>query len=125
MKSFFLKVMIQSLEDLSAINLLSFKRISSFTKANKNEIILDTDRLIFPLTIRNCLRGDKFRPFGMSGFKLLSDYFKDEKLNKFEKENCKLLVNGNGEIIWVIGYRTDDRYKTSPTEKNLIKLTLN
>ena len=124
-EKFFLKVMIQSLEDLSAINLLSFKRISSFTKANKNEIILDTDRLIFPLTIRNCLRGDKFRPFGMSGFKLLSDYFKDEKLNKFEKENCKLLVNGNGEIIWVIGYRTDDRYKTSPTEKNLIKLTLN
>lgn len=124
-EKFFSKVLIQSLEDLSAINLLSFKRISSFTKANKNEIILDTDRLIFPLTIRNSLRGDKFRPFGMSGFKLLSDYFKDEKLNKFEKENCKLLVNGNGEIIWVIGYRTDDRYKTSPTEKNLIKLTLN
>jgi len=124
-EKFFLKILIQSLEDLSAINLLSFKRISSFTKANKNEIILDTDRLIFPLTIRNCLRGDKFRPFGMSGFKLLSDYFKDEKLNKFEKENCKLLVNGNGEIIWVIGYRADDRYKASPTEKNLIKLTLN
>ncbi|MCW3078273.1 MAG: tRNA lysidine(34) synthetase TilS, partial [Bacteroidetes bacterium] len=58
------------------------------------------------------------------GFKLLSDFFKDEKINALDKQNSRLLVNGNGEIIWVIGYRSDERYRVNPNEKKLVKLSL-
>lgn len=112
-----------SLDRLTEHPQLVLKKIQEFALPLSNEIVLDADRLIFPLTIRPSVRGDKFRPFGMKGFRLLSDFFKDEKLNTFEKENCRLLVNGNGEIIWVMGHRSDDRYKVTPKEKNLIKLT--
>jgi tRNA(Ile)-lysidine synthase len=116
------KTNIASLEDLKTV--LTVKELKSFVVPVANELILDTNRLVFPLQIRTAIRGDKFRPFGMKGFKLLSDFFKDEKLNKFEKENCKLLVNGNGDIIWVMGYRSDDRYKVLPGETNLVKLII-
>jgi len=86
--------------------------------------LLNADQLIFPLTVRTKQTGDKFKPFGMKSFRLLSDFFKDEKLNAFEKENCKLLVNGNGEIIWVAGHRSDDRYKVKNSDTTILKLTL-
>lgn len=119
-----LAITIPSLIELRQVSLLTFTELNSFVIPKPNELILDTNRLIFPLLIRHADRGDKFRPFGMRGFKLLSDFFKDEKLNKFEKENCKLLVNGNGDIIWVMAYRSDERYRVLPTETNLVKLTL-
>ena len=86
--------------------------------------MLEQGHLVFPLTLRGKAKGDKFRPFGMRGFKLLSDFLKDQKLNNFEKESCKLLVNGNGEIIWVLGYRSDERYRVSDQASDLIKLSL-
>jgi tRNA(Ile)-lysidine synthase len=90
----------------------------------KNELIIDKKQLIFPLLIRPKLSGDKFKPFGMKGFKLVSDFFKDIKMNVFEKESCTLLLNGNGEIIWVIGYRSDERYRVNKLSKTILKLSV-
>ncbi len=98
-------------------------RLSVTSEVSKNELLIDTKQLIFPLTIRTKKTGDKFKPFGMKGFKLLSNFFKDAKLNVFEKENCKLLVNGNDEIIWVIGYRSDERYRAKLQSKTLLKIS--
>jgi len=58
-----------------------------------------------PLVARNWSIGDRFSPFGMKGqTKKLSDFFGDIKLNRFEKENVKVLTQGD-QIIWVVGYR--------------------
>ena len=58
----------------------------------------------------------------MNVFKLISKIYKDEKLNTFEKTNTKLLINGNNDIIWIIGLRSDQRYKIDK-QTDLIKLT--
>ncbi|MBS1652360.1 MAG: tRNA lysidine(34) synthetase TilS [Bacteroidetes bacterium] len=89
----------------------------------KNEIILNKNSLIYPLLIRNAKTGDKFVPFGNSFSKKISDYYKEQKLSYHEKQNTQLLINGDGKIIWVIGHRSDERFKVKST-KNLIKLTL-
>ena len=36
-----------------------------------------------------------------------------------EKDKIPLLVNGNGEIIWVVGLRQDNRYKVTATTKKV------
>lgn len=113
-----------SLAELKKEKIFKIEKIKDFEIPNKRELVLDENKLIFPLEIRTKKTGDKFKPFGMKGFKLLSDFLKDEKLNAFEKEKCKLLVNGNGEIIWVIGRRSDERYRVSANDKNLIKFIL-
>jgi tRNA(Ile)-lysidine synthase len=115
---------INSLQDLKNQDLFTVKQTKTFSIPKKNELMIHPDRLIFPLTVRGKRTGDKFRPFGMKGFKLVSDFFKDEKLNAFEKENCRLLLNGNGDIIWLAGYRSDERYRVNKGDTNLLKLCI-
>lgn len=113
-----------SLQSFKKNTHLKVTRLTTFALPASTEMLVEENRLVFPLTIRARITGDKFRPFGMKGFKLLSDFFKEQKLNSFDKENCKLLVNGNGEIIWVIGYRSDERYRVKNKESELIKLSI-
>ncbi|WP_134089478.1 tRNA lysidine(34) synthetase TilS [Olivibacter sp. XZL3] len=88
-------------------------KVNEFGKA-----AVDADKLIFPLLVRSWQEGDWFKPLGMSGKKKLSDYFISLKIPRFNKSEIPLLVNGNGDIIWVIPYRMDDRYKiTDKTKK--------
>lgn len=100
---------------------ISFK-ISSNNQIDriKDTACLDYEKLVFPLVIRKWKSGDKFIPSGMKGFKKLSDYFIDNKINRLLKEKI-LLICSNDDIIWVIGHRIDERYKaTSKTKKMYI-----
>ena len=72
---------------------------------------LDFDKLTFPLTLRHWRHGDRFCPLGMKGSKLLSDFFVDQKFTEYQKQNLWLLVSADGDILWVVGCRIDDRYK--------------
>ena len=86
----------------------------------KNIACFDFDKLNFPLKIRQWKPGDKFCPLGMGSFKKVSDFFIDIKLDVFSKEKVFLMCSGM-KIIWVIGYRIDDRFKiTSKTKKMYI-----
>lgn len=113
----------QNLNELKKSNYFKLYKLNSFQKPNQNNLLVNPNQLLFPLTIRTPQKGDKFQPFGMKGFKLLSDFLKDLKLNTFEKKSCKLLVNGNNDIIWVIGLRSDNRYRVSENETNYYKFT--
>ena len=116
-------IIIFSLSELKNSDLLKVHAISDFKTLTDNELVIEKDKLIYPLVLRPKKTGDKFKPFGMKGFKLLSDFLKDQKLNLFEKEKCRVLENGNGDIIWVVGFRSDERYKVTNKENNLLKLT--
>lgn len=107
------------------INLELFKLSNSkdFKIEKKNNIsFFDFDKLTFPLKIRKWKKGDRFKPFGMKGSKLLSDYFIDQKLNLLEKENI-WIITSNEEIIWVIGMRTSDKYKITKQTTNILKIS--
>ena len=88
-------------------------------KAEQQLAFVDADLLIFPLIVRYNQEGDLFKPLGMKGFKKLSNFFVDEKISIPKKEKTPLLINGNGEIIWVAGMRQDERYKVRITTKKV------
>jgi tRNA(Ile)-lysidine synthase len=71
---------------------------------------LDRDKLRFPLLLRKWEPGDKFIPLGMKGFQKLSDFFTNRKLSKPQKEKIWTLLSGE-DIVWVVNYRIDDRFK--------------
>lgn len=90
---------------------------------DKNTALVDASKLQFPLSIRIWQQGDYFLPLGMNGSrKKLQDYFSDLKLSKFEKEQQLLLQNGNGDIIWVVGKRLDERYKIEKKTTHFVKI---
>ena len=97
---------------------LSFSDDLKF-EVSKNKIFIDADILLFPLIIRNWQNGDRFIPFGMQTLKKISDFFIDEKVPLHLKSNIPILVNGNGEVIWIAGMRQDNRYKILKSTKKV------
>ncbi|RZJ49424.1 MAG: hypothetical protein EOO44_18275 [Flavobacterium sp.] len=82
-------------------------------------MFVDENALQFPLILRTKQNGDKFIPLGMKGFKKISDYFIDEKVPLHLKSDIPILVNGNGEVIWIAGMRQDNRYKLTKATKKV------
>ncbi|MCH4251026.1 MAG: tRNA lysidine(34) synthetase TilS [Prevotella sp.] len=82
---------------------------------------LDAGKVEFPLTLRLCHPGDRFVPFGMQGSRLVSDFLTDLKCNLFEKQRQLVLADAAGKILWVVGKRTDNRFRIdSHTVKALV-----
>ena len=81
--------------------------------------LLDADKIHFPLTLRHWHHGDRFYPLGMKGSKLLSDFFVDQKFTEAQKKNVFLLVSADNQILWVIGYRIDNRFRITNTTKKV------
>ena len=84
-----------------------------------HKAFIDSGKLIYPLILRTWQEGDRFMPLGMSVFKKLSDYYIDEKASLPLKDQIPVLVNGNGEMVWIVGMRADNRYKVSSATKKV------
>ncbi len=91
-------------------------------EALANVAQLDMEKIIFPIMIRSWQEGDFFQPLGMNGRKKLSDFFIQRKVNVLAKAQTPILVNGNGDIMWIVGFQLDDRYKITQMTKKVLKL---
>ena len=81
----------------------------------------DAEKLPGRLTLRLPQKGDWFVPFGMRGRKKLSDFFADQKMNRWEKLRQPLLCAGES-IVWVVGRRTDDRFRVGEETKMIFSV---
>lgn len=103
---------------------LSLCNLSDISNQMKNVIFVDENKIQFPLTIRKWKEGDYFYPSGMQGKKKVSKYFKDEKFSLFQKQDTWILESNN-QIVWIIGYRADERFKVENTTQTTIKIAFN
>jgi tRNA(Ile)-lysidine synthase len=88
-------------------------------KDNPFAVSVDANKLTYPLSVRAWQQTDSFHPLGMKTRKKLSDFFIGLKIPVHQKTEIPLLINGNGDIIWVGGYRLDDRYKVAENTKKV------
>jgi len=77
------------------------------------EVVLDADRLEFPVEVRPWRAGDRMRPIGLGGSKLVSDILIDAKVPQHEKERTHVLVSGTGEIAWLVGHRIGEGFQAA------------
>lgn len=89
----------------------------------KETACFDINSLSFPLKIRARKEGDFFYPFGLGKRKKLQDFFVDEKVPRDIRDSVPLLISGE-DIIWVVGYRTDERYRVGPSTERVLKITV-
>ena len=85
---------------------------------------LDAANIQFPLTVRQVASGDAFCPFGMEGRKLVSDFLTDRKISLLEKRRQLVVTAANGDIIWLVGQRTDHRYRITASTHQVLSITL-
>ena len=87
-------------------------------------VCLDASDIKFPLTLRHIEQGDRFVPFGMNGMKLVSDYLTDRKKTVFEKRQQLVLTDAQQRIVWLVGERTDNRFRISKETSKALRFTL-
>lgn len=84
---------------------------------------LDAAAIKFPLTWRRWRDGDYFVPLGMNHRKKISDFLIDNKVSRADKERVTVLES-DGNVIWVPGHRTDNRYKVTDHTQRIIKFSI-
>ena len=99
------------------------EQVDSITETGPDLAYFDSDKIVAPITYRTAKKGDWFIPFGMEGKKLISDYLTDIKATRFEKENQLLALCGE-DIIWVVGHRSDNRYRVDKDTQHIIRLRI-
>jgi len=100
---------------------LSICNVDDISNPSSHTIFVDEEKLQFPLTLRRWKEGDVFHPFGMTGKKKLSKYFKDEKFSLHDKANIWLLCF-NDKIIWITGKRQDERFKVTDATTKILQI---
>lgn len=87
-----------------------------------NEIVVDKAKVHFPFVLRRTATADRFRPFGMRGSKLVSDYLTNLKVDAVSKRKQLVLVDGNGEIMWLVGRRSSETYRIGSTTTMALRI---
>lgn len=93
-------------------------------KLNPNIAQLDADKIKFPLRLRHWRQGDRFRPLGMHGSKLVSDFFNDLNFSAFQKKTTYILTDTDERIIWIVGHRIDDDFKITNKTTRICEIFL-
>lgn len=104
--------------------ILEFRYVDSIEKIPSDNSIacINSNKLEFPLVLRKWRIGDYFYPFGMGmKKKKLSRFFIDQKIPIHEKENIWILES-NKRIIWIVGYRLDERFKISNKQERVLTI---
>ena len=102
---------------------LKIEHVAKTSDYTSSIVYLDVQKLNFPLQLRKWREGDSFYPFGMKGKKKLSKFFKDEKLSLVAKEKTWVLTSEN-HIVWIVGMRSDHRFKVESQTKKILKITV-
>lgn len=86
-------------------------------------LTLDADRTGKDLYVRARQKGDFFYPLGLGKRKKLQDFFVDEKVPRDERDSIPLVLSKN-DIIWVMGFRGDERFKVTKHTKRFLRLEM-
>jgi len=79
----------------------------------------DAESAAGPLLLRFRRAGDRFEPLGVGGTKKLKDFFIDRKVSADRRDAVPLLLSGS-DIMWVVGYRIDERFKVTPQTRSVL-----
>lgn len=87
------------------------------------QAFLDADqagRIVF----RKRRAGDRFQPLGMGHkSKSLREFMINAKIPERWRDLIPIAVTGEGEdIVWVVGWRIDERFKVTPATRNVLHL---
>jgi tRNA(Ile)-lysidine synthase len=73
------------------------------------------------LFVRQRRPGDRFQPLGMNMLKKLYEFMVDAKIPRSWRDSIPIVFSPQ-QIIWVVGWRTDDRVKATEASKEILRL---
>ena len=73
-------------------------------------------------TVRAWRPGDRMAPLGLGGTRTLQDLFTDRRVPR-ERRRTLPLVEAGGEIAWVPGVATGERFRVTPRTRDAVRLS--
>lgn len=102
---------------------------NSIELMNQITTVRDNSVLWLPFPLSECIirkpePGDRLKPLGMKGSKLVSDIIKDAKTDPAGKRNLLVVeYKKDGELLWVEGLRRSRRYLVTPEDKIIYRIS--
>jgi len=84
-------------------------------------VLMDLERVVFPLEARFFQKGDRFWPQGAPGVKKLQDFLVDSKIPRWLRPHLPLVASRD-QILWVAGLRLAEPVKITPETKNVLEM---
>jgi tRNA(Ile)-lysidine synthase len=81
----------------------------------------DLDKTGTALFVRQRQPGDRFQPLGMSMLKKLYEFMVDAKVPRSWRGHIPIVCSPQ-QIIWLVGWRIDDRVKATEASKEILRL---
>lgn len=106
---------------------LRFKKISgppareNFS-GNPKRVLVDFDKIVWPLLIRSIRPGDRFRPLGLKGSKKVSRFYMDRKVPLNLRPRIPLVFSDK-EIVWVAGLEIGDPFRLDRHSSRYLEMT--
>jgi tRNA(Ile)-lysidine synthase len=88
----------------------------------KDAIYLDSEKIKGKLTVRTWEVGDRMRPIGINGSKLISDILSDAKVPNYSRAS-QLVVHDDEKIVWCVGFSVGKEAMAS-IDSEIIKVAL-
>lgn len=81
----------------------------------------DYDKIKGILSVKSREEGDYIIPIGMRGKKKIKELFIDSKIPREQRDRIPL-ISFDKEVLWAIGYKTNENYKVTKDTKKVLKL---
>ncbi|BBH23328.1 tRNA(Ile)-lysidine synthase [Paenibacillus baekrokdamisoli] len=94
----------------------------AYKPTSKQEALFDTDKLAFPLSVRNRHHGDRMQVLGLNGTKKVQDMFVDDRIAPSRREKMPLLVDSSGNILWIPGVRRSGIAQINASTKHILRV---
>lgn len=111
--------------DVTTISPDEFNQLKSKGSLDNHTLYLDSKCLngATEWMMRAWQQGDRIKPFGMKGSRLVSDIYNDLKISATLKQSIPLLFL-NGQLLWIAGVRASRLYPVTKETTSIIKINL-
>jgi tRNA(Ile)-lysidine synthase len=82
---------------------------------------LDLSKTSDKLAVRPRQRGDRFQPLGLTQLKKLGEFMIDARIPQNWRKNIPIVCSPE-QIVWVVGWRIDERVKITENTKEVLQL---
>lgn len=95
---------------------------SANPKPGFSELMIDFDKVVFPLTLRGARPGERFTPYRGVGSKKVSRYFNDQKLEKQKRSSWPVLFSDKS-LVAVVGYTIAHQFRVTTNTVRILRIS--
>jgi tRNA(Ile)-lysidine synthase len=107
-------------------NIESQAKLTSLAGSDDDGVLtakMDMSKAGRRLALRPRRRGDYFQPLGMSESKKVGEFMLDAHIPRSWRDRIPI-INSDQQIIWVAGYRIDERVKVTPETNHILMIRM-